>query len=84
MCRAGRSHAVSSSVPARTRIMPARGGLANHELHSGQVHRVLTRPLSAMRRSGRGSMRRNALSATTSPSEKALLVSRWQSLQWRV
>jgi hypothetical protein len=36
-----------------------------------------------MRWSGRGSMplRRTALSATTIPMEKALLVKRWQSVQ---
>jgi hypothetical protein len=39
-----------------------------------------------MRWSGRGStpLRRRALSATMIPKEKALLVNRWQSLQWHV
>jgi hypothetical protein len=47
---------------------------------------VLVRPLSAMRWSGLGSMplRRKPVSATTIPIEKALLVKRWQSLQWHV
>jgi hypothetical protein len=47
---------------------------------------VLDRPLSAMRWSGRGliPLRRKALSATTIPKEKALLVKRWQSVQWHV
>jgi hypothetical protein len=54
--------------------------------HSGQTKRVLVRPLSAVRWSPRGSIpiRRKAASATTIPSENALLVSRWQSTQWQV
>jgi hypothetical protein len=86
MCRVGLSQEVSSSVPARTRIAPSLGGLHTQEPHSGQTHRVLGRPLSAIRRSGRGSipLRRKALSATTIPKENALLVKRWQSVQWHV
>jgi hypothetical protein len=47
---------------------------------------VLTRPLSAGRCSGRGStpLILNAFSATTKPNEKALLVKRWQAVQWHV
>jgi hypothetical protein len=46
----------------------------------------LVRPLSAVRWSGRGAiqLRRKAVSATTIPSENALLVKRWQSVQWHV
>jgi hypothetical protein len=86
MCRVGRSHDVSSSVPARTRTIPSLGGPEIQDPHSGQTHRVLSRPLSAMRWSGRGStpVRRKPASATTIPIEKALLVKRWQSVQWHV
>ena len=49
MCRVGRSHELSSSVPARTRITPSRAGPAIHEPHSGQTHRMLVLPLSARR-----------------------------------
>ena len=56
------------------------------EPHSGHTKRVLTRPLSAVRWSRRGSipLRRRALSPTTTPIEKALLVKRWHSVQWQV
>ena len=83
MCRVGRSHDVSSRVPARTRISPSLGGLATEEPHSGQTHRVFVRPLSARRWSGLGSipLKRKAVSATTMPIENALLVKRWQSRQ---
>ena len=83
MCRVGRSQDVSSRVPARTRITPSRAGPAIQEPHSGQTHRVLVRPLSARRWSERGStpLSRKPFSATTTPMEKALLVSRWQSRQ---
>ena len=85
-CRVGRSQEVSSSVPARTRTTPSLGMPQTQEPHSGHTNRVLTRPLSAVRWSGRGSipLRRKAVSATTSPNEKALLVNRWQSVQWHV
>jgi hypothetical protein len=46
--RIGRSQDVSSSVPVGTRTTPSFGGLAAHDPHSGQTHRVLGRPLSAM------------------------------------
>jgi len=76
ICRVGRSHDVSSSVPALTRIIPSLGGLVTHDPHSGQTHRVLVRPMSAMRWSGRGSIprRRKPVSWTTIPREKPLLV----------
>jgi hypothetical protein len=46
----------------------------------------LVRPLSAVRWSGRGSipLRRKPASGKTIPIEKALLVKRWQSVQWHV
>ena len=52
-----------------------------HEPRSGQIQRVLVRPLSARRWRERGStpLSLNAASGTTTPIEKALLVSRWQS-----
>ena len=62
--------------------MPSLGGPEIQDPHSGQTHRVLSRPLSAVRWSGRGStpLRRKPASATTIPKEKALLVKRWQSV----
>jgi len=86
MCLVGRSQEVSSRVPARTRTKPPLGVPQTQEPHSGHTKRVLTRPLSAVRWSRRGSipLSRRALSATTTPIEKALLVKRWQSVQWQV
>ncbi len=86
MCRVGRSQDVSSRLPARTRTTPSRGKPEIQEPHSGHTSRVLTRPLSATRCRGLGStpLRRKAVSATTSPIEKALLVKRWQAVQWHV
>jgi hypothetical protein len=83
MCRVGRSHDVSSSVPALTRMTPSRAGPAIHDPQSGQTHRMLVLPLSARRWRARGStpLRLNAASDTTTPKLKALLVSRWQSRQ---
>jgi hypothetical protein len=81
----GRSHDVSSSVPALTRIRPSLAGPAIHDPQSGQTHRILVLPLSAMRWSDRGStpLRRKPVSATTSPILNALLVNCWQSRQWQ-
>jgi hypothetical protein len=56
ICRVGRSHDVSSSVPARTRTRPSLGRPQIQEPHSGHTNRVLIRPLSAVRWSGRGSI----------------------------
>jgi hypothetical protein len=83
MCRVGRNHDLSSSVPARTRITPSLGGPVTQVEHSGQTHRVFVRPLSAVRWSGRGEMplMLNPASDTTIPSEKALPVNRWHSVQ---
>src|SRR5881394_190828 len=82
----GRSHDVSSSVPARTRCNPSLGVPQIQVPHSGQTRRVFTRPLSAVRCSGRGStpLSRNAVSGITTPMLNALLVRRWQSVQWHV
>jgi hypothetical protein len=82
MCRVGRSHDVSSRLPARMRTTPSLGGPQIEEPHSGHTSRVLTRPLSATRCRGLGStpLRRKAVSATTSPIEKALPVNRWQAV----
>src|SRR5258707_1226914 len=51
ICAVGRSHEVSSNVPARTeRTTPPNLGLpVSHEPQSPQTHRVDTRPLSAVR-----------------------------------
>ena len=56
-CLVGRSHEVSSKVPARTRCRPSPGlpVLKSQQPHSGQTQRIFTRPLSAMASSGRGS-----------------------------
>jgi len=87
-CTVGRSQEVSSRVPPRTlRIVdPGVGARQTHEPHSGQTQRVVTRPLSAVRWTARGSpwMRRQAPSARTTAIENALLVMRWQSVQWQV
>jgi hypothetical protein len=87
-CAVGRSHEVSSKVPPRTlRIAePGLGVPLTHEPHSGHTQRVVTRPLSAVRGSSRGSplVRRKAASARTTPIENALLVMCWQAVQWQV
>jgi hypothetical protein len=79
-CTVGRSHDVSSSVPARTvrTGAPGLGVPLIHEPQSGQSQRIVTRPLSVVRSTGRGSAAviRNDLSAITIPIEKALLVIR--------
>jgi hypothetical protein len=64
-------------------MTPSLGMPQTQEPNSGHTKWVLTRPLSAVRWSGRGSipLRRRAVSATTTPIEKALLVKRWQSMQ---
>src|SRR6516162_11548498 len=56
-CLVGRSHEVSSKVPARTRCRPSPGlpVLKSQQPHSGQTRRTVTRPLSAIASSGRGS-----------------------------
>ena len=86
-CTVGRSQEMSSRVPARTRgAEPNAGAPQIHEPHCGQTQRVVTRPLSAVRWTARGSpwMRRQAPSARTTAIENALLVMRWQSVQWQV
>ena len=77
---------VESARPALTRRSPSLDMPQIHEPHSGQTNRVLVRPLSAVRWSPRGSIpiSRKAVSATTTPSENALPVKRWQSTQWHV
>jgi hypothetical protein len=53
-CTLGSSQDVSSNVPARTVRSapgdgePGFGPLQTEAAHSGQIHRVLVRPLSAM------------------------------------
>jgi hypothetical protein len=87
-CTVGRSQDVSSKVPPRTFsiVEPGRGAAQTHEPHSAQSHRVITRPLSAVCWTARGSplTRRQAPSARTIAIENALLVKRWQSVQWQV
>ena len=56
ICLVGRNQEVSSSVPARTRITPSLGMPQTQAPHSRHTNRVLTRPLSAVRWSGRGSI----------------------------
>jgi hypothetical protein len=53
--------------------------------HSGQTNRMLMRPLSAVRCSWRGSIppSRKPFSGTATPMLNALLVRRWQSVQWQ-
>jgi hypothetical protein len=88
-CTVGRSQEVSSNVPARTTRRPlgpvevGSGPLQIHDPHSGQTHRVTVRPLSAMRRIGRGRApeRMNASVSMTTPIENALPVWRWHSVQ---
>ena len=79
-CIVGRNQDVSSSVPARTvrTEVPGFGAPLIQEPQSGQSQRIVTRPLSVVRSTGRGSAAviRNALSAITIPIEKALLVIR--------
>jgi hypothetical protein len=62
-------------------------GLPNtHVPQSGQINRVLTRPPSVIPPGTvRGSLPvyRNAEVGTTTPIENALLVIRWQSVQWQ-
>jgi len=89
----GFNHDVSSSVPPRTtRIMSGVAalralGLPNtHVPQPGQINRVLTRPPSVTPPGAvRGSLPvdRNAEAGTTTPIENALLVMRWQSVQWQ-
>jgi hypothetical protein len=85
-CIVGRSQDGSSKVPARTRTAdPGCGAPLIHEPHSGQTQRVTTFPLSAVFWSGRGAplVRWKASPGTTIAIEKALLVRRWQSVQWQ-
>jgi len=92
-CSVGRSHEVSSSVPACTMQRSlgdgfecGSGPLQNHVPHSGQNHLIEARPLSAVRWIAIGSApeRLNASVVVTSPIENALPVRRWQSVQWQV
>jgi hypothetical protein len=79
----GRSHEVSSSVPARSaKTVPAGAApgfapLQTQVPHSTQTHRVTVRPLSAVRWKDRVSppVKRHASAATMRAEEKALLVS---------
>src|SRR5215469_3736033 len=68
-CTVGCSHEVSSRVPARTlrTVEPGLGPAESHGPHSGQTHRVVTFPLSAVRRITRGSpaARRKASAGST-------------------
>jgi hypothetical protein len=83
----GCSQEVSSRVPARTlrTVEPGLGAAQTHEPHSAYVQRVVTRPLSAVRWIARGSPRMSlqAPSGRTTAIENALLVMRWQSVQWQ-
>jgi hypothetical protein len=86
-CTVGRSQEVSSKVPPRTLRTVAPGREAQtHEPHSGQIHQIVSLPLSARRWTAFGSPRttRKAPSGSTQAIEKALLVIRWQSAQWQV
>ena len=79
----GRSHEVSSRVPARSaKIVPSGAvpgftPLQTHVPHSAQTHRVTVRPLSAVRWKDRVSspVKRHASAAMMRAEEKALLVS---------
>jgi len=79
-------------VPARTRRIisaddaPGCGLLTIQHAQSGHSHRVTIRPLSAVFCTSRGSpcVSRNARSGTVTAIENALLVTRWQSVQWQV
>src|SRR5258707_7257071 len=42
MCRVGRSHDVSSSVPARIHATRSLRGLATQDTHAGQTHHAFT------------------------------------------
>jgi hypothetical protein len=91
-CAVGRSQEVSSSVPARSATKVPGGavpGFAPLQIqvpHSAQTHRITVRLLSAVRRKDRSSprMKWHASATTTSAEEKALPVSRWQTVQWQV
>lgn len=91
-CAVGRSQDVSSSVPARTATKPPGGAvpslapLQTQMPQPAQTHRVTVRPLSAERSKDRVSppAKRHASAATTTAEEKALPVSRWQTVQWQV
>src|SRR5580698_7593601 len=69
ICRVGRSHDVSSRLPARTRTTPPRGWLYTQHPQSGHMNRVLSRPLSGTRWIARGSpaVSRNAVSGSATP-----------------
>lgn len=71
ICRVGHSHDVSSSVPARTLRIPPRRGYGP-SWQSGHTNVVLSRPLSGIRSSARGSpaVRPKAVSASATPSER--------------
>jgi hypothetical protein len=89
ICAVGFSHEVSSSVPARTdRNIPPNLGLpVSHEPQSRQIHRLDTRPLSAVRGAakwGSPAVKRKASSVTMTPIEKALLVIFWHAVQWQL
>ena len=58
-CTVGRNHDVSSSVPARTvrTGAPGLGVPLIHEPQSGQSQRIVTRPLSVVRSTGRARQR---------------------------
>jgi hypothetical protein len=82
-CVVGCSQEVSSKVPARTLrnafglADPGFAPLQIHEPHSGHIHRVTLRPLSAVWSIARGStpVRWKACSSTTIAIENALLKS---------
>ena len=83
----GRSQEVSSKVPPRTlrTVMPGREA-QTHEPHSGQIHKIISLPLSARYWTAFGSPRtiRKPPSGRTQAIEKGLLVIRWQLAQWQV
>src|SRR3954452_14423933 len=85
-CTVGGSHEVSSKVPALTLRTAERMGPAQiHEPHLEQIHNVSTRPLVPVRWTACGSPARRWKLSTgrTIAIENALLVMRWQSVQWQ-
>jgi hypothetical protein len=66
--------------------VPGFAPLQSQVQQSAQTHRVTVRPLSAVRSRDRASppANRHASAVTTIADEKALPVSRWQTVQWQV
>ena len=84
--RGAQPRVLSKVPPRRLRTVAPGREAQTHEPHPGQIHQIISLPLSTMRWTAFGSPRtiRKAPSGSTQPIENALLVMRWQSMQWQV